>query len=116
MIGPVTSQHSEMQALANQFVNQTFYGALLREMRESSQGTVLDSGPGNTAFMRQLDQELVKRISERGDSPIATALCRQLGGGSKLAQGLEAQTASLEALEAARGGRWRLLMGGTGDE
>lgn len=136
MTASMNSPRGELQALANRFVNQTFYGTLLRNLRESSQGTVMDSGPGSMTFIRQLDQELIKRISERGDSPVAAALVRKLGRSATLQEGspaqtslpeglqtvtaslegLQAETASLKVLEAAHQGGWGLLMGGRGDE
>jgi hypothetical protein len=65
---------------ATEFVNQVFYGTLMREFRNAQQPTMFDGGPGGTAFIRQLDMELISRISQRGDSSLADALLRQLGG------------------------------------
>ena len=68
---------------ANEFVNQVFYGTLLREFREAEEGTIFDNGPGAKTFIRQLDMELIKRMSGRKASGIAEAVARQLGKGSR---------------------------------
>jgi Rod binding domain-containing protein len=76
-----TSQISpELRQKTNEFVNMAFWGTLLREFREASEPTVLDSGPGSGPFTQLLDMEMVKRMSERGESPLADALLKQLGG------------------------------------
>ena len=72
------NNQQQLARKANQFVNQVFYGSLLREFREAQQPTIFDNGPGGMTFMRQLDMELIKRISGRGDSPIAQAIVRKL--------------------------------------
>ena len=71
------TQKSQLRKLASEFVNHVFYGSLLREFRDSQQSTILDGGPGGSTFMRQLDMELIGRISKRGDAPMVDALLRQ---------------------------------------
>lgn len=63
---------------ANEFVNQAFYGPLLRELRESQNNPYFDNGPGGKTFLRQLDMELVRRMSGNKPSAIAESLLRQL--------------------------------------
>ncbi|KPK77641.1 MAG: hypothetical protein AMJ79_02555 [Phycisphaerae bacterium SM23_30] len=63
---------------ANEVVNQFFYGTLLREFREAQEPTIFDRGPGGRTFIRQLDMELIKRISQGGGSPLTEALLQQL--------------------------------------
>lgn len=65
---------------ANEVVNQLFWGTMLREFRNASSGTILDSGPGSDTFARQLDQELIKRISSTIVTPWAEPLVKQLSG------------------------------------
>lgn len=69
-----------LKTLANQVVNEVFYGTLMREFRNAQTPALFDQGPGATTFIRQLDSELLSRISQRGESPLAKALIRQLGG------------------------------------
>ena len=72
--------YQQLRQKASEVVNQVFYGTLLREFREAQQPTLLDRGPGAKIFMRQLDMELIHRISQRGDAPLVDALIKQLGG------------------------------------
>jgi Rod binding domain-containing protein len=77
-VATVQHQHQELVQRANEFVNQTFYGTLLREFREAEKTTLFDNGPGGKTFIRQLDMELVKRMSAGKPSPVAQALVKQL--------------------------------------
>lgn len=72
------NSQGRLAQLANQFVNQAFYGTLLREFRQGNRPSMFDKGPGGTTFVRQLDMELVKRMAPRGDSPLAQALLSRL--------------------------------------
>ena len=65
---------------ANEFVNQLFWGTMLREFRNASSGTILDNGPGSDTFARQLDQALIKKISSANILPWAEPLAKQLSG------------------------------------
>jgi hypothetical protein len=79
MITPtVNSNHQQLVQKANEFVNQAFYGTLLRNFRDAQKPTLLDQGPGATTFIRQLDNELIKRMSQQGESPVAKALIKKL--------------------------------------
>lgn len=80
-IGP-GDDADQLRQMAAEFVNMTFYGTLMREFREAQGQTMLDGGAGGRAFMRQLDTELIRRISHRGDAPLVDAVIRQLGGTS----------------------------------
>ena len=68
----------QLRQKANEFVNQVFWGTMLREFRQNQQPTIFDGGPGSSTFVKQLDMELLKRISEKGDSPLTRALIKQL--------------------------------------
>jgi len=73
------NRNTQLVQKANEFVNQVFFGTLLREFRESQQPTLLDRGLGSSAFIRQLDQELISRISQVDKpSAVTKALLRQL--------------------------------------
>ena len=73
------AERQEAARLTSQVINQVFWGTLLREFRNNQQPTILDSGPGNMTFIRQLDMELIKRMSRPDNSPLAAAVMRQLG-------------------------------------
>ena len=79
MVTSVASNHNSVLAQkADEFVNQVFYGALLREFRQAQRPTIFDQGPGANTFIRQLDMELIKRMSSSGGSPLARMLCDHL--------------------------------------
>jgi hypothetical protein len=79
MVNTVTQKpDSQLIQKANEFVNQAFWGSMLREFRSGREPTILDGGPGSTTFVRQLDMELLKRVSQKGNTPLAQALLRQL--------------------------------------
>lgn len=99
-INAADNQMASLQAKANELVGQVFFGTLLREFRESSEMPFLSGTPGGTAFLRQLDQELITRLSRRQPSPLADALVKQL---QSKAQARYAVEASLH--EAAETGR-----------
>ncbi len=68
----------ELVQKANEFVNQIFWGTMLREFRDAHKNPILDNGPGAQTFVRQLDQMMIERISQRGKSPLTDVLLRQL--------------------------------------
>ena len=76
----------DLKILANQVVNQVFYGTLMREFRNARPDGIFNKGPGGTTFIRQLDMELVSRISQRGGAPLVSALVKQLGGQHSLTE------------------------------
>ncbi len=88
---------------ANEVVNQVFYGTLLREFREAQEPTIFDKGPGGQTFIRQLDMELVKRISQGGNSPLTEALVKQLAPqGANGLNTVQVETQNLASLPAKR--------------
>ncbi len=68
---------------ANQVVNQVFWGAMLREFRNAHQDPILGGSPGADAFVQQLDQVLLDRMSQRGKSPLVDGLLKQLDARGK---------------------------------
>jgi len=91
-INAFNNTNPELVLKANEFVNNVFYGTLLREFRNARPQGLMNQGPGAGTFTRQLDQELIKRISSRGDSPIAQALIRQMTGSSEIKKELDKNT------------------------
>ncbi len=79
MIAPTAvNNNPELIQKANEFVNQVFWGTLLRDVRGAQKPTVLDDGPGRMTFVKQLDMELIKCMSSQRQTPLARALIRQL--------------------------------------
>ncbi|MCP4707762.1 MAG: hypothetical protein GY869_03985 [Planctomycetes bacterium] len=68
----------QLAQYANEVVNQVFYGTLMREFRNAQPPGMFDQGPGGQAFIRQLDMELVRRMNQGGNSPLAEVLLKQL--------------------------------------
>ena len=86
---------------ANEVVNQVFYGTLLREFREAQEPTIFGKGPGGQTFIRQLDMELIKRISQGGGSPLTEALVKQLAPqGANGLKTVQVETQNLASLSA----------------
>ena len=55
----------EMRKAFDEFVGQTFYGTLLKELRKSEQGAAyMNGGRAEKVFRGQLDQLLVERMTE----------------------------------------------------
>jgi hypothetical protein len=55
----------ELRATFNDFVGQTFFGELLKQMRATvDKPAFFDGGMGEEVFQSQLDQILVERISD----------------------------------------------------
>jgi Rod binding domain-containing protein len=75
----IINNNAKMVGAANEFVNNVFYGTLLRQFRDAQQPSLFDKGPGGSSFLRMLDTELIKRMSSRGVSPVAKSVINQLG-------------------------------------
>ncbi|MCF7957281.1 MAG: hypothetical protein K9M57_02400 [Phycisphaerae bacterium] len=71
---------------ASELVNNVFYGTLLRQFRDAQEPVLFGHGPGGDAFSRQMDMELIKRISQRGDAPLVDAIMKQITGDSNAEQ------------------------------
>ena len=67
---------------ANEFVNNVFYGTMMREFRRSQGEGFFGNTPGGKIFMEQLDVELIRRMSNnKRVSPLAQALVDQFTRG-----------------------------------
>ena len=74
------NSNAQLTQLANEFINQTFWGPMLREFRSAQRPSVFGEGPGSKMFVQQLDAELLKRMSQQqGSTTLSAALLRQLG-------------------------------------
>jgi len=79
MITPTaTINNNPLAQKANEVVNMVFWGAMLREFRQSHPPTMFEGGRAGGVFMRQLDMEVVRRISKSGSTPVADVLIKRL--------------------------------------
>jgi len=69
---------TKLRELASEFVNQIFFGTLLREFREGQDNAIFGNGPGGTTFVNQLDNVLIERMSKRGGGPLVDAVMKQI--------------------------------------
>ncbi len=79
-LADTSDKDEQLRQAASEFINMTFYGTLMREFRESQDSSPWTGGPGGRAFTRQLDTEMIHRMSERADAPLVDAVIRQLTG------------------------------------
>jgi flagellar protein FlgJ len=69
----------QMRQTFNQFVGQTFFGELIKQMRASvGKPTFFHGGFGEDVFQSQLDQVLVERISESSAESFSEPMYRLL--------------------------------------
>jgi Rod binding domain-containing protein len=62
-----TTQHAQLDRLARVLVAQTFFGPMLRQMRNSPfKSELLEGGRGGQVFQAQLDQRLAERMAGAG--------------------------------------------------
>jgi Rod binding domain-containing protein len=87
--GPQT-QEDKVLATARKWVAQTFYGTLLKQMRNSPfKSEMFEGGRGGQAFAPMLDQHLADHMSRGSDNKLVHAIARKLMKGSN---GAGAQT------------------------
>jgi hypothetical protein len=87
--GPQTEQEKVL-ATARKWVAQTFYGTLLKQMRNSPfKSELFEGGRGGQAFAPMLDQHLADHMSRGADNKLVHAIARKLMKGSN---GAGAQT------------------------
>jgi hypothetical protein len=75
------AEQDKVTATARKWVAQTFYGTLLRQMRNSPfKSELFDGGRGGQAFAPLLDQHLVDSMSRGTASKLTSAIARKLIG------------------------------------
>lgn len=61
------AQHDQLVHTARTWVAQTFFGQMLKQMRNSPfKSELLEGGRGGQVFQAQLDQKLAERMSSAG--------------------------------------------------
>jgi Rod binding domain-containing protein len=74
-------QHDKVVETARKLVAQTFYGTLLKQMRESPfKSELFEGGRGGQAFSPLLDQHLAEHMTRATDNHLVRAIARKLEG------------------------------------
>jgi len=70
-----TKNDTELRKTFDEFVNQTFYGQMLKSMRKSvGKPAYFHGGRGEEIFSEQLDQVLCKKIGESSGGSLSDAM------------------------------------------
>jgi len=73
------SEHEKIEETARKWVAQTFYGTMLKQMRESPfKSELFAGGRGGQAFSSLLDQHLADNMSRAAGSKLVNAIARKL--------------------------------------
>jgi Rod binding domain-containing protein len=73
------TENDKIHETARKWVAQTFYGAMLKQMRESPfKSEIFSGGRGGQAFSTMLDQHLADHMSRSAGSKLVNAIARKL--------------------------------------
>ncbi len=76
-----SDRHAQLVKQAEKWVSQTFYGALLKQMRESPfKSKLFSGGEGGDAFSGLYDQQLADRMSKGAGGKLVHAIVRKIEG------------------------------------
>jgi Rod binding domain-containing protein len=71
-------QHARLEAHASQLVNQTFFGTMLKQMRDSPfKSDLFEGGKGGQAFAGLYDQRLVEQMSRGAGKKLVNSIVRK---------------------------------------
>ena len=71
-------QHEKLQAYAGQLVSQTFFGTMLKQMRDSPfKSDLFEGGRGGQAFSGLYDQRMVEQMSRGAGKKLVNAIVRK---------------------------------------
>jgi Rod binding domain-containing protein len=80
---PPKSEHDKIVETARKWVSQTFYGTMLKQMRESPfKSEIFSGGRGGQAFSSLLDQHLADHMTRGTGSKLVNAIARKLEAAS----------------------------------
>jgi Rod binding domain-containing protein len=78
-LGRPSSQHDQLTKQAQRWVAQTFYGTLLKQMRDDPfKSEIFDGGHGGEAFQSLLDQHLADHMSRSAGQKLVKAIVRKI--------------------------------------
>ena|SRR5690348_6722458 len=109
------TRHDQLINQTQRLVSQTFYGTMLKQMRDSPfKSKIFDGGRGGEAFSSLLDQHLADRMSRGAGGKLVNSIVRHIertGGAEQLlskqhaaARASRSATYSANALSAIKGG------------
>jgi Rod binding domain-containing protein len=76
---PLLSEHEKLVKSTQTWVATTFFGTLLRQMRESPfHSDLLDGGKGGQAFTTMFDQQLAERMARGTGTKLVNAIVRKI--------------------------------------
>lgn len=74
-VKPAASQNSELRETFHQFVGETFFGTMMKEMRKSVGKTpYFNGGRAEEVFQQQLDQLIVEDMTKSSSKNISEAM------------------------------------------
>src|SRR2546423_8335163 len=78
-VRPQESSHERLTRQAQIWVSQTFFGELLKEMRQSPfKSELLSGGRGGEAFAGLYDQQLAQRMARGAGSKLVNSIVRKI--------------------------------------
>jgi Rod binding domain-containing protein len=77
------SQHDQLVHHTQRLVSQTFFGTMLKQMRDSPfKSEVFSGGRGGQMFSQLLDQHLADRMARGSGKKLVNAIVRHIEGGA----------------------------------
>ena len=73
------SPHGKLVRTTEKWVAQTFYGEMLKQMRESPfRSELFDGGRGGQAFAQMFDQKIAERISRGAGGKLVNSIVKKI--------------------------------------
>jgi Rod binding domain-containing protein len=96
------AQHQALVRQAQQWVGQTFFGTLMKQMHQSPfKSDLFDGGRGGQAFSEMYDQKLIEHMSRGAGNKLVNAIVRKLEAATAYGKQQRPATRPLEGTEAA---------------
>ena len=80
-LSPVAQHHSDLVKQSQKWVSQTFFGSMLKEMRNSPfKSEMFSGGRGGEAFSEMFDQQLADHMGKGSGKKLVDALVHKMEG------------------------------------
>jgi len=94
------TRHQKLVAQTQKWVAMTFYGQLLKEMRQSPfRSKLFDGGSGGEAFGALYDQELASRMGGSATNKLVDAIVRQIEGNTAASRAYDRQIRNARSIQ-----------------